>query len=118
MALLEAPEAAEFVARLEKVPRAVKRGMMDEGSMMCGFQPDHGLPNHWRFIIPNPRTTEPLIDAALDIIARCVALPLHPCAICCLWYCETSGGGGAHVCSYCCGYCVTPRAILVSKARR
>lgn len=51
--------------------------MMDEGSMMCGFQPDHGLPNHWRFIIPNPRTTEDLIDAALDIIARCVTGQPH-----------------------------------------
>merc|ERR1712086_1072044 len=56
--ILKTEAAAEFVLKCKKIPPAVKAAMCGEGSMMCGFQPDHGLPNHWRFIITNPRTTE------------------------------------------------------------
>jgi hypothetical protein len=62
--------AVDFVAKLKAVPPQVKTAMMSEGSMMCGFQPDHGLPNHWRFIVTNPRTTEAMLDEAMNIIAR------------------------------------------------
>jgi len=68
--ILKTDAAAGFVEKCKKVPPQVKMKMMEEGSMMCGFQPDHGLPNHWRFIISNPRTTEADLDEALNIIAR------------------------------------------------
>jgi len=68
--ILKTEAAAEFVLKCKKVPPAVKAAMCSEGTMMCGFQPDHGLPNHWRFIITNPRTTEAMLDDALNIIAR------------------------------------------------
>lgn len=67
---LREESSAAFVEKLKAVPPLVKVGMMNEGSMMCGFQPDMGLPNFWRFIVANPRTTPTYIDDALNIIQR------------------------------------------------
>jgi glutamate/tyrosine decarboxylase-like PLP-dependent enzyme len=64
------PENKAFHDEYDTVAPRIKAGMVKEGSMMCGFQRNFGMPNFWRLVICSPRIGNKEIDNVLNIIQR------------------------------------------------
>lgn len=63
-------ETPEWWARLAKIPMEIKKRMSQQGTMMCGYQPDGDRVNFWRMVITNHDNTEQDMDFVVKEIAR------------------------------------------------
>jgi len=63
-------ETEEWWAKLYKVAPVIKKRMMDDGSMMVGYQPCGKFGNFIRMVVINPELTRADMDYIVDTIAR------------------------------------------------
>jgi glutamate decarboxylase len=65
----------EKMERLDKIAPKIKGRMMQSGTVMVGYQPDHfkRRPNFFRLIISNQAITEADLDFLVDEIVRLAA---------------------------------------------
>jgi len=68
-------DESEKMARLDKIAPKIKGRMMQSGTVMVGYQPDHFThrPNFFRLIISNQAITEADLDFLVDEIVRLAA---------------------------------------------
>ena len=60
----------EWWNRLGKVPPRIKSGMVEQGTMMIGYQPLAGRTNFIRMVTTNPHATKSDMDFILDEVER------------------------------------------------
>lgn len=68
--LRDQPETEEWWQKLHRVAPAIKKRMMENGSMMIGYQPDGKYVNFFRMIVTNLDSTEEDMDFVVDEITR------------------------------------------------
>ncbi|XP_053323446.1 glutamate decarboxylase 1-like [Spea bombifrons] len=68
--LRRVPRGKEWNAKLHKVASTIKAHMMEEGTVMIGFQPLGEKPNFFRVVFSNPATKKSDVDFLLEEIER------------------------------------------------
>ncbi|OCT76335.1 glutamate decarboxylase 1 isoform X1 [Xenopus laevis] len=68
--LEHAPRDEEWNAKLHKVAPQIKARMMEEGTVMVGYQPQGDKPNFFRMVISNPASKKSDIDFLLEEMER------------------------------------------------
>jgi len=63
-------ETPEWWAKVAKVAPEIKKRMTEQGTMMCGYQPDGPLVNFFRMVIANNDTRETDMDFVANEIVR------------------------------------------------
>ncbi|XP_060706166.1 glutamate decarboxylase 1-like isoform X2 [Hemiscyllium ocellatum] len=68
--LQEMPESAERDSQLHQVAPKIKGRMMEEGSLMVGYQPQGHNVNFFRMVFSNPATNKSDVDFLIEELAR------------------------------------------------
>jgi len=63
-------ETPQWWAKVAKVAPEIKKRMTEQGTMLCGYQPDGKLVNFFRMVIANNDTRETDMDFVANEIAR------------------------------------------------
>ncbi|XP_077993859.1 cysteine sulfinic acid decarboxylase-like [Glandiceps talaboti] len=66
----ELPEDDDFKKLLEKVAPVIKERMVKAGTLLIGYQPLLDIPNFFRIIFSNPKTTRQDLEFVIDEIVR------------------------------------------------
>ncbi|XP_072417078.1 glutamate decarboxylase 1 [Chiloscyllium punctatum] len=68
--LQEMPESAERDSQLHQVAPKIKARMMEEGSLMVGYQPQGHNVNFFRMVFSNPATNKSDVDFLIEELVR------------------------------------------------